>query len=309
MDIEEFEEGIDSLLHPEPDEDGFYPRELPNERLLNVYRLNFKYMEDITWEGSSMHRYTRLCPEDADNLHVLTRNSDVPTRLFIAGFHLFRDSVIAYHNRKEKQGDIRFYPSIILTFWSGFETFVRYSSELMLVTVPNIPKEVKDFLREKESFLDNRGAIKERPRYHSVSDRYAVFLRYAYDFNLDRGNKFWQQLEEAKDLRDYYTHLDVRDPRAISSNQVLGYIETLLLSIIYPSSMLQRTLMLGVFYLYDIWTFLNGHKEEYVEKPFFMDWRLHKRYQFHCNFENVDINRFPNTDQERLLREKMRGGS
>lgn len=309
MDIEEFEIGIESLLHPEPDEDGFSLPEYPNERLLKVYGLNFKYMEDMFWEGHSMHRYTRLCPEDANNLHALTRNSDVPTRLFTAGFHLFRDSVIAYHDKKDKKGDIRFYPSIVLTFWSGFETFIRYSSELLLVTVPKIPYEVKNFLQEKENFLDNRGVIKERPRYYSVLDRYAVFLKYAYDFNLDRGSKFWQQLEKAKELRDYYTHLDVCDPRAISSNEVLDYMEALLLGIIWPSSMLQRTLMLGVFYLYDIWTFLHDHREEYIERPFFMDWHLHERYQFHCNFENVDINRFPNTDEERYLFEKNRGKS
>jgi hypothetical protein len=45
MDIEEFEVGIESLLHPEPGEDGFYPREFPNKRLLDIYQLNFKYME------------------------------------------------------------------------------------------------------------------------------------------------------------------------------------------------------------------------------------------------------------------------
>jgi hypothetical protein len=305
MDIEEFEEGFNSLLHPEPDEDGFILREFPNKRLFKIYGLNFDYMNDINWEGSSTHRYTRLCPECEDSLHVLTRNSDVPTRLFVAGFNLFKDSVIAYHDKKEKKGDIRFYPSIVLTFWSGFETFVRYSSELLLVTVPNIPSEVKNFLQEKEDFLNNRGVIKEKPRYHSVLDRYTVFLKYAYDFNLDRGIKFWQQIEKAKDLRDYYTHLDVRDPKAISANEVLSFMEAVLLGIIWPSYELQRILMLGIYYLYDIWAYLNKHNEEYIERPFFMDWHFNERYLFHCNFENVNTQRFPNMDEERRMKDKI----
>ncbi|OHE60337.1 MAG: hypothetical protein A2Z47_12680 [Thermodesulfovibrio sp. RBG_19FT_COMBO_42_12] len=305
MDIEEFEEGINSLLHPEPDEDGFVPREFPNERLFKVYGLNFDYMKDIYWEGSSVHRYTRLCPEGEDSLHVLTRNSDVPTRLFEAGFNLFKDSVIAYHDKKDKRGDIRFYPSIVLTFWSGFETFVRYSSELLLVTVLNIPYEVAIFLQEKERFLDNRGIIKEKPRYQPVLERYAVFLKYAYNFTVDRGCKFWQQLEKAKDIRDYYTHLDVRDPKAISVNEVLNFMEAILLGIIWPSSELQRTLMLCIYYLYDIWAYLNEHKEEYMERPFFMDWHFNERYMFHCNFENVNTRRFPNTDEERRMKDKI----
>ena len=174
-----------------------------------------------------------------------------------------------------------------------------------MVTVPNIPSEVKNFLQEKEDFLDNRGVIKERPRYHSVLDRYAVFLKYAYDFNLDRGSKFWQQLEKAKDLRDYYTHLDVRDPKAISANEVLSFMEAVLLGIIWPSSELQRTLMLGIYYLYDIWAYLNEHKEEYIEQPFFMDWHFNERYLFHCNFENVNTQRFPNMDEEHRMKDKI----
>lgn len=300
MDIEEFEIGIDSLLHPEPDEDGFVPREFPNERLFKEHSLNFDYMNDIKWEGSSLHRYTRLCPADEESLHVLTRNSDVSTRLFAAGFILFKDSVIAYHDKKEKKGNIRFYPSIVLTFWSGFETLVRYLSELLLVTVPNIPREVACVLQEKESFLDTQGNIKEKSRYQPVLDRYAILLKYAYNFSVDRGSKFWQQLKKAKDLRDYYTHLDVRDPKATSTSEVLDFMEAILLGIIWPSSKLQRTLMLGVYHLYEIWSFLYKHKEEYIEQPFFMDWHMNERYMFHCNFEDVDIDRFPNLDEERL---------
>ena len=306
MDIEEFEVEINYFFHPEPDEDGLVPREYPNERLQKIHKLDFKYMQDFIYEGSSMHKYTRLCPADEESLHVLTRNSDVPMRLFLAGLHLFKDSVIAYHDTKGKKGDIRFYPSIVLTFWSAFETFLRYSSELLLVTVPNVPSEIANFLRDKESFVDNRGVIKNRNRYQPVLDRYAVFFKFAYGFDVDRGCKFWQQLEKAKDLRDYYTHLDVRDPKATSSVEVLDYMEAVLLAIIWPSSKLQRTLLLNIYYLYDIWNYLYEHQEEHIEQPFFKEQPKREQYMFHCNFENVDIDKFPNSDEKRHRTEETK---
>lgn len=299
MDIEEFEVEINYLFHPEPDEDGIVHPEYPNQRLLKTHGLDFKYMQDMRYEGSSMHKYTRRCSANEESVHVLTRNSDVSMRLFLAGLNLFKDSVLAYHDAKEKKGDIRFYPSIVLTFWSGFETFLRYSSELFLVTVPNVPSEVANYLREKESYINNRGVIKTRNRYQPILDRYAVFLKHAYNFDVDRSCKFWQKLEKAKGLRDYYTHLEVRDPKATSSREVLDYMEAVLLGIIWPSSELQRTLLLNIYYLYDIWTYLYEHQEEHIEQPFFKDWPIREQYMFHCNFENVDIDKFPNSDEER----------
>ena len=142
VDIEEFKEGIQHLLNPEPDEDGFMPQEYPNEHLHEYPGLDFEYMANYDWEGSSVHKYTRICPEDEERLHILTRNQDVPFRLFISSLHLFADSIIEYHEATAKKGDIRFYPPILLTFWSGFESFVRYSSELLIITVPSLPIEV-----------------------------------------------------------------------------------------------------------------------------------------------------------------------
>ena len=116
---------------------------------------------------------------------------------------------------------------------------------------------------------------------------------------MGRGSRFWQALEKAKELRDSYTHLDVSDPRVLKTSEVLEYIEAILLGIIIPSSHLQRTLMLGVYGLYDIWTCLHENYEEYIERPFFFGWRLKEQYLFHCNFENVDKGRFPSMRENR----------
>lgn len=303
MDIEEFKEELSYLLNPEPDEDGIFPREHPHPRLVDVHGLDFSYFDsDFTWEGSSTHRYTRLCPHDEEAVHVLTRNQDVPTRLFGSALDLFADSMVAYHGKAERKGALRYYPPVILTFWSGFETFVRRLSELMIATVKGVPEPVVNYLRERELFVDGKGHIRERSRFHAVLDRYAVLLAHGYGLHVDRGHKFWQGLNAAKELRDYYTHLDITDPRAISSQEVLQFMEAVMLSLIWPSSVLQRTLLLGIFRVYEVWELLFRYAEEYREQPMFMDWHLKSQYLFHCNFENVDANRFPNMDQKSARR-------
>lgn len=256
--------------------------------------------------GSTTHPYTRLCfPEDED-LHRLARNYDVSDRLFQAGLRLFADSIIAYHGQKERKGQIRYYPPVILTFWSGFETFVRYSSELMLITVPNVPEAAANYLRDLETFIDRKGQVARRTRFQSVLDRYAILLKYGYNFQADRGSKYWQGLKRAKELRDYYTHLDVNDPRSVSTSEVLEFMEAVLLGIIYPSGQLQRTLLLGIYYLYYIWVGLSEVAEQYIEQPFFKDWYLKEERLFHCNFENVDASRFPSMRER--LEKKARSG-
>jgi len=256
----------------------------------------------LDFEGSTSHPSSRLCPADENRIHTLTRNSDMPFNLFNAGLRLFADSIIEYHGKDIRKSEIRYYPSVILTFWSAFETFVRYSSVTMLITVRNIPNAIERYLREQEEFLDRKGFIKTRTRYQSVLERYVVLLRYGYNYKIDRGNKHWQSLEEAKTLRDYYTHLDVNDPRSISSIEVLDFMEAVLIGIIWPSSEIQRTLLLNIYFLYYILAELKEMTEEYIENPLLKDFLIGKRYGFYCPFKNVDTDRFPNYQEERMHR-------
>ena len=291
--LQDFLDEINCLFYPEPDEDGIGLREFPNKRIRDHHDLDVSYMESFDWEGSSGHKYTRLRPAEEERIQVLTRNQDVPDRLFRTALRLFSDSIIEYHNKAEKEGELRFYPPILLTFWAGFETFVRHSSELLIVTAKTLPIEVESFLSEEEKYIDRKGEVSTKTKFHGVLDRYVVFLKYAYHFDVNKGDRYWQALVKAKELRDYYTHLDVSAPRQLTSNEVLSFMEAILLSIIVPSSKLQRTLMLGVYWIYDIWTTLNEYNVEYAERPFFLNWHLKGEYLFHCNFENVDHERFP----------------
>ena len=305
MDLEELRDRIEMILDPEPDPD-MEPREVGHDRLEKHHKLDLSYLNSSAWEGSTIHPHTRICSADETHLHALTRNSDVATRLFEAGLRLFADSILTYHGREEREGQLRFYPPVLLTFWSGFETFVRYASELLLITVPRVPEPVANYLRDLESVVDRQGRIDTRTRYQSVLDRYAVLLKHGYGFDVARGAKWWQQLERAKDLRDYYTHLDVLEARAVSSDDAVQFIEAVLLGLIYPSAQLKRTLHIGSYRLYWQWSDLADLAEVYVEQPFFKDFYLKEGYMFHCNFENVDSTRFPNSREEREYKEKLR---
>lgn len=297
LDLDAFNEEFESLLDPGPDEDGHAPLEYPHPRLESLHGLGFEYFKNSMYEGSSVHRYTRLCPEKDEKIRALTRNQDVSERLFLSALQLFADGVRTYANRSEHTGDLHYYPPVVLTFWSGFETYVRWASDLLIATVPKIPSEVSNFLLEREFVVEPSGQIKERTKYAPVLSRYSVLLFHGYGLKADKGSAFWQGLAAAKVLRDYYTHLDVSRPRALLSSDVLCYMEAVLLALIWPSSVLQRSLMLGQYRVYEVWEFLSRHDPKFTEQPFFLEWGLRGEYQFHCNFENVDSICFPNMDE------------
>jgi len=111
MDLEELRNEIAAIVDPEHDPD-LPVREIPNPRLRAVHGLDVSYLETTRWEGSTIHPHTRIWPADEQRLHTLTRNADVPTRLFEAALRLFADSIIAYHGthldaREKRQGCAR----------------------------------------------------------------------------------------------------------------------------------------------------------------------------------------------------------
>jgi len=298
MDIDELKAELDLLFHPEPNEDGEYPsRDIPHPRLEKEHQLDLSYLRTYDWEGSSLHPCSRTCPADEHRLYPLIRNLDVPSRLFESGLLLFSESIVAYHSQSKRKGPLHYYPPVILTLWTGFEAFVRHASELMLTTVCNVPPEVENFLRDQTSFVDvdKKGEIRTKKRYQSVLDRYVVMLRYGHEYHVNRGSRYWQRLDEARRLRDYYTHVNISESRSISSEQVIHFIESVILAIIWPSAEIGRTQLLGIYNLYWIWDSLRKLAEPYTEEPFFKDWPMHGPYLIYCPFKNVDVARFPNS--------------
>jgi hypothetical protein len=180
---------------------------------------------------------------------------------------------------------------------------VRHFSEMMILTSKGIPDAVSDYLREAAPQVDRKGNVKSRTQFSPVLDRYSVLLKYGFDLEIDRGAALWQRLEAAKNLRDYYTHVDASESRSISSDQVLEFLESVLIGIIWPSSLAQRSVMLGAVNSYWIWAELgdltaahlpSGH----VEEPFFHSWQWEgKLFGFYCPFTSVDEQRFPNSQE------------
>jgi hypothetical protein len=294
---------IDNLFNPEIDED-LSPREWPHERLVRQHGWNFDFMNGFAWEGSTMHPSTRICVTDTAHLSDFTKNSDVPLRLFEAGLRVFADSLLKYVNGTKNVSSLRFYPPTILTFWSAFEAFVRHTSEMLVVTSRGLPAPIEDFLRELTTSVNRKGHIEKKTRHQPVLSRYTVLLRYGFGLDFDSGNKYWQRLESAKELRDYYTHIEAMKSRSISDTQVLEFMEAVLLAIIWPSATVKKTLLI-VHHLYDIWAKLADMTAQHlstghVEEPFFHSRHLENApFMFYCPFKDVDTERFPNSGEDR----------
>lgn len=305
MDYDDIAAEIDTIFNPEPDDEDFH-REWPQERLRNHYGFDFTYMEEFNWEGATMHSHTRLWPEKEPGGDELTRSMDVGKRLFYAALRVFGDSILTYATDKKLRNpsELRYYPPVILTFWSGFEAFIRHSSELMIHTSKDLSVAAADYLRDELTVLSRKGTVEKETKHRPALDRYAVLLQYGFGHKVDRGSKYWQALERARDLRDYYTHIDAMNSRALSSKDVFDFLEAVMLGIIWPSSQVKRTLQLGIFDLHWIWDQLrelaqtvlpDGH----IEQPFFHGWHLNgEQHLFYCPFTNVDNVKFPNSDEQ-----------
>ncbi len=169
MDYDDISGELEAIFNPEPD-DGVYRREWPHDRLRTHHNLDFKYMEDWLWEGSTSHPNTRLWPKGEPGGDDLTQSMDVAQRLFYASLRVFGDSILIYSAGREKDNpsQLRFYPPVVQTFWSGLEAFVRHSSELMIHTSKNLPSPIADYLRDQITTVGKGGKIVKDTRYRSV---------------------------------------------------------------------------------------------------------------------------------------------
>lgn len=290
------EELVSDVLHvvnPEPDEDGFGPIEFPYGDLLTVHGLDaasYLRANSSFYEGSTMHPHSRV-RGDNEVLALLGKSIGVQTDLMLAGLLIFAHSIVEYEDKKERIGDFHYFPPAILTFWAGFECFVRFASTMMVETVRDVPRDVADFLLERKG-------------YRPVLDRYATLLEHGYRYKPDKGARWWQRLEQARNLRDHFTHIRIDTPRGVSTEEVLTFFQDVILALITPSVDLQRSLLLGQYRIYNAVNFLQGKGQSYTERPFFLDWKMERGlHGFHCNFENIDGDRFPNSrDHERIER-------
>jgi len=297
---EELEERLAMIFDPQPDDDGFLPIPYPHERLREYFRLDTSYVDKFgpLYEGSSMHEDTRLVdPANQTIPGVLFSNLNLADQLFEAALRLFGDSLLAYRETTNGISNFRYYPPVIITFWSGFEAQVRFMSELLVVTVPGIPEPVKAQLLEYEDIVNPKGEVVKREKFFPILDRYWTLLYYGYRYSADRGDTYWQRGDAARELRNYFVHPKVREARSITSDQVLNFMEDVLMLFIAPSCDIGKSVFLGQYRYHNMVTGLRELALPHTEQPFFYDWGFREKFLTHCNFDGVDTTRFPNMRQ------------
>ncbi len=290
MDIEELKEEIDAILHPEPGEDGNAIHFPPHKRLSTVYGLDTSYYKGPYW-FSNDKKFEFVLRDDKDPLHDTLQSITVPYGLYYAALNLFGDSIIEYYERDRHWDLYRYYPSILMTAWAAFESWVRISSEIYIKVVPSIPDAVQKALAEVRTIVDDNGRIKNHPDRRPVLERYWLLLKNGCNIKYNRGDKIWQAGKRMSKVRDSLAHYDVSEAPTIKASELWGYLETELLLFIAPSAQVNRTLFYPQFDMYFLLAELKPFIKEFEEQPLHKGWPR-GGVQFSYPFDGVDTTKY-----------------
>jgi hypothetical protein len=291
MDIEDLKCEVDSILHPEADEDDRLLWVSPHPRLASVHKLDTSYfLGPHDPKGDSM--FTRLLNDESDPLHKTLESASVPLSLFTAGLQLFGDSLVEYHVRKKRWDVYRFYPSILMTVWAAFESWVRISSEVLVAVVPTLPTVIKHALLEKREIIDDSGKFRTRRDFKPVLMRYWLVLKYGCNLEWERGSEMWQTAERAREVRDSLVHYNIQGAPALTSSEIWCHMEAVLMLFIGPSAKIRRTIFGPQYDLYSTLAALQPLITQFEERPFHKGWPKDATF-FDCPFDGVDDSKYP----------------
>ncbi len=291
MDLADLKHEINSVLRPERDEEGSLCWDMPHSRLSSIHGLDTSYFRGpFVPDGDRL--FERLVDDNADPLHDTLQSITVPASLFMAALQLFGDSLIEYHERKQRWGAYRFYPPILMSVWSAFEAWVRISSKILVAVVPTLPRAIRDSLLEIREGVEKDGRIIEKPDRKPVLDRFWLLLKYGCDFEYDRSSARWQAVNKMRRVRDTFVHYDVTGAPSLAASEMWGYIESILLLLIEPSTRLRRTLFGPQFDLYSTLAELHPLISKFEERPLHKGWSKRATI-FDCPFNGADGMRYP----------------
>lgn len=290
--LDELRSEIEAILEPEPDDDGGLPHFPPHPRLREYHGLDTFYFKG-PWDLAGDTAHERLIRGADDPLWDTIECVTVPMSLFSASLCLFADSLITYHESKERDGVYRFYPPILMTIWSAFEAWVRISSEMLVKANPSLHQSVKDTLLEERRLVERKGAIIVKPDRRSVLDRYWLLLKYGCNLEYDRGGRFWQAGERVATVRDSLVHYDVAKAPELRTSEMWAHMEAVFLLLIAPSVMIGRSLYLDQYDYYYALAKLQPLISEFEERPVHKGWSRHGTVIFYCPFDGVDATRYP----------------
>lgn len=286
---------IHSIFNPEPvigNEGEEWYETPPLERLGIEFKLDTSYWRPF--EYGSLSPLMRQATTHNDELAAIAKAQQVPRELFMGTLRLFADSIIEYDEKRPRIGPYRFYPAILMSGWASFESFVRIYSELLVKTVPTLPAVVSEALLEKRATIDEQGKITSRRTPQPLLSRYAWLLKFGYGCNYDQGSRIWQLGRAAMTKRNELVHYEFSDMPALSTTQLWEFLESILLLLIGPSSLIKKSLMPSQYELYGVLSDLRPLIEEFEGKPFLKDWPLDlEAIIFPCAFDRVDEAQFP----------------
>ncbi len=291
MNREELETGLAGIFEPDMDEDGVAVAFPPHSRLRDHHGLDTSYWK--RYEFGSTSPFSRLVRDANDPINNATQSLSAPTELFLAGLRLFGDSLIAYSTAEKKRtGPLQYYPAILMTFWAGFEAFVRLYSEILVQVNPPIPPLVRGVLLESEEYLDRDGTPRSRTRQRPILDRYWLMLKFGYGLEYDRGGKIWQCGEASLARRNEFVHYAVNSAPSINTSDLWTQLEAIMLLLIGPSTLLGRSIFSRQYEIYRMLSELQPLIEDFEERTFFKG-IMTGGYLFPCTFQGIDEKRYP----------------
>ena len=296
MDLADLKHEINSVLRPERDEESSLCWDMPHSRLSSIHGLDTSYFRG-PFDLDGDQAFKRLVDDNADPLHDTLQSITVPASLFTAALQLFGDSVIEYHDRTRRWDVYRFYPPILMTVWSAFESWVRISSKILVALVPTLPSDIRNSLLEIR-FVEKNGKIEEKSKWRPVFKRYCLLLKYGCDleYSCDPEDDYTSPIGEAGDrmrlVRDSFVHYDASTAPSLTALEVWKHMEAMLLLLIEPSTKLRRTLFGPQFDLYSTLAGLQPFIPEFEERPLHKGWSKRATI-FDCPFNGADDTRYP----------------
>lgn len=300
MNTDEFRQAVDVILHPESDGDSYFHQEFPHSCLTKKHGLDTSYFKG-TMSAQGDRAFERLLEDENDPLHDTFQSITVPYSLTTAALELFGDSLVAYRGAKRKHGVYRYYPSILMTIWSAFESWVRIYSEILVKVAENVPEPVKNSLLEERVIVDENGKIGRRNERRPVLDRYWLLLKYGCNIDFDRGGRIWQCGKQVADIRDNLVHYDVKKAPPLKALDIWTHMESVMLLFIAPSTVAKRTLFHWQFECFNTLAELYPLISQFEERPLHKGWSKEAQI-FICPFDGVDDVKYPRAHT--LKREK-----
>ena len=179
-----------------------------------------------------------------------------------------------------------------MTAWSAFEAWLRISSEILVAVVPTLPRAVRDALLEVRQVVAKNGQIEERADRKPVLERFWLLLKYGCNLEFNRGGRIWQAAVDVVTVRDSLVHYNVSKAPSLTSRQLWGHLEAVMLLFIAPSTMAGRTLLSHQFDLYCTLVQLHPFISEFEERPLHKGWPRDALI-FDCPFDGVNETKYP----------------